>query len=54
LENDLAGLAIFSIEEIDLDGRGALCDSMNGEREKNEDIEEDQKVFHYFILPLII
>jgi hypothetical protein len=39
LKNDLAGLAILSVEKIDLDGRGALCDSINGGREKNEDME---------------
>jgi hypothetical protein len=47
-------LAILGIEEIDLDGRGGLCDSINREREKNEDTEGDQKVFHDFMLPSII
>jgi hypothetical protein len=47
-------LAILGIKKIDLDGRGALCDSINGEREKNKDTQGDQKVFHDFMLPLII
>jgi hypothetical protein len=47
-------LAILGVEKIDLNGRGALCGSINGEREKNKDAEGGQKVFHYFMLPLII
>jgi hypothetical protein len=47
-------LAILGIEEIDLDGRGGLCDSINRERENNEGIEGNQKVFHDFMLPSII
>jgi len=50
----LTGLAILSVEKIDLDGRGALCGSINGGREKNKGTEENQKVFHYFMLPLMI
>jgi hypothetical protein len=44
-------LAILSVEKIDLDGRGGLCDSINGERKKNEDIEGEQTIFHDFMLP---
>jgi hypothetical protein len=40
-------LAILGIEEIDLDGRGALCGSINRERENNEDIEGNKKLFHF-------
>jgi len=47
-------LAILSVEKIDLDGRGSLRDSISGEREKSEDTEGDQTVFHDFMLPLII
>jgi len=44
----------LSVEKIDLDGGRALCDSINGEREKKEDIEGDKKLFHDFMLPSII
>jgi hypothetical protein len=44
-------LAILSVEKIDLGGRGGLCESMNREREKSEDTEGDQTVFHDFMLP---
>jgi hypothetical protein len=37
LKDNLAGLAILSIEEIDLDGSGRLGSSINGERKKNKD-----------------
>jgi hypothetical protein len=47
-------LAIFGVEKIDLDGGGSLCDSINREREKNEDIRGNQKVFHDILPPLII
>jgi len=40
-------LAILSIEEIDLDGRRALCGSINGDRENREDIEGNKKLFHF-------
>jgi hypothetical protein len=46
-------LAILSIEKIDLDGRGALCDSMYRGREKNEDVEGNKKLFHFGSLELI-
>jgi hypothetical protein len=46
-------LAILSIEKIDLDGRGALCDSMYRGREKNEDVEGNKKLLHVGFLELI-
>jgi hypothetical protein len=46
-------LAILGIEKIDLDGGGGLSDSTNREREKNKDIEENIKFFHFGPLGLI-
>jgi hypothetical protein len=46
-------LAILSVEKIDLDGRGALRGSISWRREKNKNTKGSQKVFHYFMLPLI-
>jgi hypothetical protein len=54
LKNGLTGLAILSVEEIDLDGRGGLCGSTSGRREENKNTDGNQKGFHDFVPPLII
>jgi hypothetical protein len=46
-------LAILSIEKIDLDGGGGLCEGIDGEREKNKDMEGNKKLFHFGSLGLI-
>jgi hypothetical protein len=47
LKNDLTGLAIFSVEEIDLNGRRGLGLSENWKREKEGTEKDGHELFHH-------
>jgi hypothetical protein len=50
LKNDLAGLTIFGVKEIDLDRGVGLCKCIKGQEKKNDDEEESKKPCHSGLL----
>jgi hypothetical protein len=46
LKNNLAGLAIFGIKEIDLYRRGGVSKCVKGEKKKHENKKGSKKLSH--------